>query len=143
MFSSKNEESVGSGIIKNNNITILAKDCTLVGNLKSDNILEVEGKIDGDIIANVSTFRESSVIKGNIFGKVTNLKGVFNGIIKSEKVNISSKAKINGTIEYSTISVEDGAEIFADLKRVTNFKEPPQKEEVKTREREVKPVEEK
>lgn len=102
--------------------SIISKDLTIKGNLYSEGLLEIEGSIDGDINGNVVTLRESANVKGNILTKVLNLKGKFNGFIKSERINISGKANIKGTLEYISLCVEDGATIDGDLKRVNEIK---------------------
>ncbi|MDR2526444.1 MAG: polymer-forming cytoskeletal protein [Rickettsiales bacterium] len=120
MFKEKITEIVN--VNKNGTTSVLSVDLSISGDVKSDGILEVEGKIEGDVIGNNVTFRETSIVKGNVFAKTLNLKGKFDGVIKSERVNISGKANINGTIEYNILCVEDGAVIFADLKRTNDFK---------------------
>jgi cytoskeletal protein CcmA (bactofilin family) len=108
--------------IKGGNTSVLSVDLNIVGNIKSDGVLEVEGKIEGDINGNTVTLRESSVVHGTVIAKTVNVKGKFNGSIKSEKVSISGKAEIVGNIDYVTLSVEDGSSIFGELKRVDNLK---------------------
>ena len=104
------------------NTSIISKDLSIKGNLKSEGLLEIEGKIDGDIDGNVITLRETAVVNGNIIAKVVNVKGKFDGIIKSERINISGRADIRGTLEYVSLCVEDGASIDGELKRVNDVK---------------------
>lgn len=103
---------------KNNNTSIISKGLCLRGNLVSDGLLEVEGKIEGNVKGNEITIRESGLIDGKIVSNILNIKGSFNGTIKSQKINISGKANIKGTLEYVILCVEDGASIVGDLKRV-------------------------
>ena len=104
------------------NTSIISKGMSIKGNVISDGILEIEGDVDGDITGNIITLRETSSVKGNIVAKILNVKGKFVGIIKSEKINVSEHANINGTLEYMSLCVEDGAIIEADLKRTTEIK---------------------
>ncbi len=104
------------------NTSIISKDLSIKGNLNSEGLLEIEGKIDGDINGNIITLRETSSVNGNITAKILNIKGKFTGIIKSERINISGKADIKGTLEYISLCVEDGATIEGDLKRVSEIK---------------------
>ncbi|MDR3290410.1 MAG: polymer-forming cytoskeletal protein [Rickettsiales bacterium] len=108
-------------IIKNNSISVFSKNLEITGDIKDENVLEIEGKVKGNIFANHLTLRESSNVDGNIVAEEVILKGTFKGNVKSKKISISGKAKIHGKVEYGILSVEDGAEIFADLKRVTDF----------------------
>lgn len=104
--------------LSKNNTSIISKGLLLKGNLVSDGLLEVEGKIEGNIKGNEITIRESGFIDGNVISNTLNIKGNFSGTIKSQKINISGKATINGTLEYVALCVEDGASIVGDLKRV-------------------------
>ena len=46
------------------------------------------------------------------------VKGKFTGTIRAKNINISSKARINGVVEYCSLSVEDGACIDGQFKQV-------------------------
>ena len=104
------------------NTSIISKDLSIKGNLTSEGLLEIEGRIEGDIIGNIITLRETANVNGNITAKILNIKGKFDGTIKSERINISGKADIKGTLEYVSLCVEDGASIEGELKRVSDFK---------------------
>lgn len=104
------------------NTSVIAKGLFITGNLNCEGILEIEGKINGDINGNVITLRENSSVTGNITAKIINIRGEFNGIVKSERINISGKANIKGTLEYVSLCVEDGASIEGDLKRISEVK---------------------
>ena len=105
-------------VLSKNNTSIISKGLLLKGNLVSDGLLEVEGQIDGNVKGNEITIRETGSITGKLVANVVNIKGNFEGIIKSQKINISGKAIIKGTLEYVTLCVEDGASIIGDLKRL-------------------------
>lgn len=94
----------------------------MIGNINCQSILEVEGKIEGDINGNIVTIRESGEVVGNIVANILNIKGKFSGNIKSEKVNISEKSEIKASIEYCFLCVEDGAIIEGGLKRIEKSK---------------------
>ncbi len=105
-------------VLSKNNTSIISKGLLLKGNLVSDGLLEVEGQIDGNVKGNEITIRETGSITGKLVANVVNIKGNFEGIIKSQKINISGKAIIKGTLEYVALCVEDGASIIGDLKRL-------------------------
>lgn len=105
-------------VLSKNNTSIISKGLLLKGNLVSDGLLEVEGQIDGNVKGNEITIRETGSITGKIIANVLNIKGNFEGVIRSQKINISGKAVIKGTLEYVALCVEDGASIIGDLKRM-------------------------
>lgn len=105
-------------VLSKNNTSIISKGLLLKGNLVSDGLLEVEGQIDGNVKGNEITIRETGSITGKLVANVVNIKGNFEGVIRSQKINISGKAVIKGTLEYVALCVEDGASIIGDLKRL-------------------------
>lgn len=108
-------------ILSKNNTSIISKDLFLKGDLTTDGLLEIEGKIEGNITGNEITIRESGFVNGNIISNISNIKGNFQGTIKSQRINVSGKANIKGTLEYVSLCVEDGSSIDGDLKRVSEI----------------------
>lgn len=108
-------------ILSKNNTSIISKDLFLKGDLTTDGLLEIEGKIEGNIKGNEITIRESGFVNGNIISNISNIKGNFQGTIKSQRINVSGKANIKGTLEYVSLCVEDGSSIDGDLKRVSEI----------------------
>ena len=108
-------------ILSKNNTSIISKDLFLKGDLTTDGLLEIEGKIEGNIKGNEITFRERGFVNGNIISNISNIKGNFRGTIKSQRINVSGKANIKGTLEYVSLCVEDGSSIDGDLKRVSEI----------------------
>lgn len=98
--------------------SVLSKDLEMEGDICSFGIIEIEGKIKGTIKGNLVVIREEGAFNGEIDVKSVSIRGVFNGKIRSKNVSIFKKAKITGTIEYSSLSVEDGAYIDGQFKRI-------------------------
>lgn len=98
--------------------SVISKGVVINGNITNGNNIEIEGNIEGDIVANIITLREGGKIKGNIKCKVFNIKGFFDGNANSEKINISDTSVINGVLEYSFLSADYGANINCELKRI-------------------------
>jgi len=97
---------------------IIAKDLFVEGDLVSTGLLEIEGKISGTIKGNSVILREGGFVKGTIIAESLSISGKFDGVIKAKNINITSKANIVGAIEYGLLSVEDGACIEGQFKRL-------------------------
>ncbi len=97
---------------------IIAKDLSVEGNLTSTGVIEIEGNIKGTINGNHVILREDCFVEGMIISESLNIRGRFEGSIKAKNINISSKAHIHGEIEYDSLSVEDGACIDGQFKRL-------------------------
>ena len=110
--------------------SIISKDLLVKGELVGDGILEVEGKILGNVDGGIVTIRESAFIEGDLIADTVNIRGCCEGLVRARIVNVFCNAKITGTVEYTSLSVEDGALIDGQLKRVA-IKEKKIKGEVK------------
>ena len=121
---SNNSDSLGKSIeqmtISFKSIpSIISKNMTIEGTLKGSGIIEIEGKVIGNIDSTSVVIREGGTCDGEINAESINIRGNFNGNIKAKSINIFSKAKINGTIESQSLSVEDGASVDAQFSQLS------------------------
>lgn len=99
--------------------TILSRDLKIEGDITSLGLIEIEGAIKGTIRGNVVIIRENGVVEGDLIAESLNIRGNFLGNIRAKTISVSSKAVINGVIEYQTLCVEDGASIDGQFKKVS------------------------
>ncbi len=98
--------------------TIISRDLKVDGEITSLGVIEIEGTIHGTIKGNSVILREESFVEGAIIAESLNIKGRFEGTIQAQNISISSKAKVTGNIEYASLSVEDGAYIDGQFRRL-------------------------
>ena len=98
--------------------TIFAKDLKIEGDISSAGLIEIEGFVKGNIKGNSVIIREGGNMEGELMAESLSVKGKFTGTIRAKNINISSKARINGVVEYCSLSVEDGACIDGQFKQV-------------------------
>ena len=98
--------------------TIIARDLMVEGDLSSAGLIEIEGSIKGKINGNAVILREERCVEGAIIAESVSLRGKFDGTIKAKTIAISSKARVIGNIEYEFLSVEDGASIDGQFKKL-------------------------
>ena len=98
--------------------TIIARDLMVEGDLTSAGLIEIEGSIKGKINGNAVILREEGCVEGAIIAESVSLRGKFEGTIKAKTIAISSKARVIGNIEYEFLSVEDGASIDGQFKKL-------------------------
>ncbi len=98
--------------------TIFSKDLRIEGDITSDGLVEIEGFVKGTIKGNFVIIRENGAVEGDLIAETLNIKGNFQGNIKAKNISISSKATINGVVEYGTLCVEDGACIDGSFRKV-------------------------
>ena len=96
---------------KGNSISVFDSEVFVKGDVISNGMIDVGGKIDGKIISNSLTIKEGGVVVGDIFVNdlcISN-NGCVNGNIVANKIHLSKEAKVNGNLFYNIISIEDGA----------------------------------
>lgn len=123
MFKSNNKNfipNMNTIINKSETPSILAKSFQLEGDILSSGILEIEGKIKGSVKGNIVVIRESGLIEGKIEAESLNIYGSFKGEVHASSISIFKKAKIIGNIEYKSLSIEDGACIDGQFKRINS-----------------------
>jgi cytoskeletal protein CcmA (bactofilin family) len=102
--------------------SLVSKNVFIEGNIFEGGVMEVEGKIKGNVEANTLTIREAGEILGEVKCKIFNVKGLFHGNVTAEKINISDTAKVSGVLQYKFLSVDYGANINCQLKRIDEQK---------------------
>ena len=123
MFNSKDNNKKTSNSSTNNTKkghTLLGEGTAINGDISFNGMLILDGTINGSITGSqnddVLTISESGFIEGKI--NVANI--VVNGKIKGDisssgKVEVASKADIEGNVYYSTIEMNTGARINGQL----------------------------
>jgi len=94
----------------------------IVGNIKAEEDLIINGKVKGNVeIKNHSFFLgPSGRLQGKIHGLNVRIRGQMKGEIKATgKVEITREAKFSGEIKCKSVSVEKGAyfDAYVDLDR--------------------------
>ncbi len=117
--SGKNKVTIINKLNYRSTPTILSQDLVVVGEIASSGIIEIEGRIKGNIRGNAVILRENGFIEGDIYAESLSIRGNFEGNIYAQNIDISSSAKISGDIEYKSLSVEDGACIDARFKKLS------------------------
>ena len=121
MFSrAKNEKttSVASRPVKRNQLSVLAPDMHVVGNIVSEGDIQVDGRLEGDIRSNKLTVGQSAVITGTIYGDQIRIAGTVKGEIVARVVILTSSAKVTGDIRHDSLSIDAGAFVQGLCKRV-------------------------
>lgn len=101
--------------------TLVGQKAVFKGDLEFTGGLRVDGQVKGNIIAkdesnSTVVLSESGEIEGNITVPHVIINGTINGNIKSSgRVELQTKAKINGDVHYKAVEMELGASINGNL----------------------------
>ena len=100
--------------------TLVAAGTEIKGDLNFSGSLEVQGSIIGKIVADDETAQIRILNGGSVLGEIWVPSVIVNGLIKgdiyaSKHIQLAAKAKVKGTIYYSSIEIERGADIGGKL----------------------------
>ncbi len=98
--------------------SIIGPDLRIVGDLKSEGEVQVDGFIDGDIRTKVLLIGESATVKGEIVSDTVRVYGKVNGQIKARAVTLAKSAHVVGNILHENLSIEEGAFLEGHCKRM-------------------------
>jgi cytoskeletal protein CcmA (bactofilin family) len=120
----------GSKKIKSSKIdTLVGQGVEITGDIKFQGGLHLDGRITGDV--STADDAEGTVLvisdRGCVEGDVHVAYAVINGevignVYASEKLELSSKARISGNVEYNLLEMASGAEINGQMMHNLNEK---------------------
>jgi cytoskeletal protein CcmA (bactofilin family) len=103
--------------------TLIGKGAEVQGNLRFVGGLHVDGTIRGNVIAEIAptgdaavSLSATGVIDGNLESPFAVLDGKVTGDVRaSERALLAAGARIEGTLYYGALTMDDGAKIQGDL----------------------------
>ena len=105
-----------NGQVRHSNIS---QGLEIIGDLKSDGDITLEGKVEGNIRCRALTLNGTPVIKGDVVAETVRVCGTFGGKIEAGKVHLTKTARMTGEIAYRTLAIETGASFEGKLSRLT------------------------
>lgn len=98
-------------------LSVIAANMNVLGNIVSDGILDIDGQVDGNVRGHSVTVRPDGRIRGDLVAQEVFVHGTVDGLIKAENVTLFESAHVRGTIMHESITIEDGAKVDGKLKR--------------------------
>lgn len=112
-----NKASAASSQRKVLELSVIAANMNVLGNIVSDGILDIDGQVDGNVRGHSVTVRPDGRIRGDLVAQEVFVHGTVDGLIKAENVTLFESAHVRGTIMHESITIEDGAKVDGKLKR--------------------------
>ena len=109
--SGKKNESRKEIEMKEETVTHLTADVEIKGTIKFGNILQIDGKFEGEMITDGGDVivGKTGSIKANIHVKNAFIEGHVDGnIVASEKVELKEGAQLIGDLKARTLAIEEG-----------------------------------
>ena len=90
----------------------------VVGNLKTEGEVQVDGIIKGDVPGRTLAVGEKAQITGEIIADEVMVRGVVHGRIRARQVELAKTAKVVVDILHDVLAIESGAYIEGRCKRL-------------------------
>lgn len=100
--------------------SVLSSDLTVTGNVHTAGDITVQGKVEGDIRAQLLTVGEGATVSGEIMADDVVVNGRVIGRVRGLKVRLTSTARVEGDIIHKTIAIEAGAHFEGSVQRHDN-----------------------
>ena len=98
--------------------TIISSDMSMLGNMVSEGAIDIDGAIDGNVKAQSVIIRKNGLVRGDVAAESVQVYGNVQGVIKAKTVQLFASAKVEGTIMHEKLTIEDGAFVDGQFKRV-------------------------
>ncbi|MGR5544845.1 bactofilin family protein [Vibrio sp. PNB22_2_2] len=95
--------------------TLIAKGCTVSGELKVESDIQIDGLLSGQIhVEGTLVIAESGRVKGDIFANHLIVNGIIDGNCHSEHIQVLAKGRVSGKIWSNNLSIEPGGKFFGE-----------------------------
>lgn len=94
-----------------NNTNVLAQGIEIIGTIKFQNDMIIDGKVDGEIQSEKGkvTIGENAKIKGDVRAGEVKMFGRVEGAIHSERCELKAHSELRGDITTKSLKMEEGA----------------------------------
>ena len=89
--------------------SIISPDLKIVGDLKSDGEIQIDGTVKGDIKGHMLTVGENGKIDGSTVAETVRIFGTVNGRVQAKTVRLAKSAKVTADITHESLAIETGA----------------------------------
>ena len=103
------------------NTTLIARDTTVIGDVHFSGSLEVEGVVQGNIVADSGKDAVVRVVeKGRVEGEIRAPSVVINGTVEGDvfstkKLELAPKGRVQGNVHYTLLEMAAGSEVNGSL----------------------------
>ena len=122
MFSNKSKQPQNKKVMERN---VIAKNTTIVGDIKSDGDFRIDGSLEGTLVTNGRVIiGAEGFVKGKVECANSDIEGKFSGnLLVLNTLTIKTTAKISGDVIIGKLSVEPGATFNATCSMKGTIKE--------------------
>jgi cytoskeletal protein CcmA (bactofilin family) len=97
-------------------ISCIGPGMTVVGKISSEGVLNVMGRVEGDLHASIVRISDGAQVEGTIAAQDLTIGGRFKGTIQADRVTLTNSAVVEGEIHHRSLAIEENA-WFAGVSR--------------------------
>lgn len=101
-------------------LTSIGSDITIVGKLVGKGIVELFGRIDGELHASDVMIGEGAHVEGNIYAQELTVGGHVKGTIHAVQVKLLGTAQVIGDVFHRSLSMDENAMFEGSSRREEN-----------------------
>jgi cytoskeletal protein CcmA (bactofilin family) len=98
--------------------SLISAGLKVVGNLESNGDVVIAGVVEGDIASRSLTVSQGATVQGSIQVETVQVMGAVQGQVRARSVRIARTGEMTGDVHYETLSIEEGAMIDGQCRRV-------------------------
>ena len=106
--------------------SIISANLRIIGNLKTDGEVQIDGTIEGDVRSRLLSIGEKAVVNGAIAADTVRIAGTANGEVTARVVQLSNTARVVGDINHQSLSIDAGAYVQGLCRHIEPKAEAPQ-----------------
>ena len=91
--------------------TVIRDDVAVVGDLRTDGHIELNGRIEGTTNSRSILVREDGWIEGTVLADIAEIRGTVVGAVRAMTVIIGTHARVHGSIFHNSLTIEPGAQL--------------------------------
>ena len=113
-----NNASAGAGAA-----SVIGTDLNVIGNLQSKGEIQIEGQVQGDVLASRIVIGPNAKITGGLVADDIVVQGTVQGSIRGLRVTLQANSKVEGDVFHQSLAIEQGAYFEGKSRRSENPKE--------------------
>ena len=107
----------------NTAVSVIGTDLSVTGNLQSKGEIQIEGQVQGDLLAARVVVGPNAKITGGIVADDIEVQGTVHGSIRGMRVTLKANSRVEGDVFHQSLAIEQGAYFEGKSRRSENPKE--------------------
>lgn len=104
--------------------SLIGRGLAVSGDLHSDGEVQVDGEVVGDVNCHQLVVGEGAHVRGEIIAEQVTIRGEVQGRVRGTEVSLSRSAKVIGDILHRSLSMEAGAHLEGQVRKVDDPRAP-------------------